>query len=226
MARNAMGAKALQLFRGGLNALAVNPWVQNLGGSCCDPVATVAQDRLNPTINPENALVHTRPIGSRDAWQFSEHADSVRDRIVAHINANGVGTQLEILVIPTFSFLLAAHVVVMAEEAGLTFELKTRNGLALPNDRRIKVAETDSPDGCGPVTRVQTAPANLAGLGPLGSATRVHTIGLATDGGKFALEADVLMLEVTAVPAEPVKGFFDIRVYASYATHGRSEAIR
>lgn len=223
MARVSMDAKALQLFRGGLNKLSL--WAQHIGGMCCDPVPAVTMDRLNPTINPENALVHTRPFGNRDYWKFSDADDTARANIVQHINTQGVGAQLEIIVIPTFSLLYSVQVVALAEEAGLTFELKTRNGTVLPAGQLIQVSETDGGMGCGEVARVQAAGA-YTGLGALAGAHRVHTLGVSGIGGEFALEADVLILEVTGLPAGGVKGYFDLLVHANYIAPGRSESLR
>lgn len=225
MARVPKSENAKQLFKGGLNSLSKNPWIQQLGNGCCEVAPAIDQDRLNPTVNPENALVHTRPFGNRDYWQYSEHDDTTRRQIVAHINDIGVGAQLEIIVVPTFSLLYSVHVVAMAEEAGLVFELKTRNGTALPDGQEIKVLETDSGNGCGEVARVEDA-ADAAVLGPLEGASRVHNLFVSGQGGEFALNADVLILEVVAVPAEPVKGYFDLRVHANYVAPGRSEAAR
>ena len=238
MARTVMGAKALQLFRGGLNQLSL--WAKHVGGACCDPVVMPKVDRLPPTVNPENANVHTNPFGHRDYWHFGSLADSIREGIISHINANGVGAQLEVLLLPTFSLLNAVRVDVLAEETGLVFKLVTRNGTALPgttvypdvdefpgapSGQLIKVAETEGGSGCGEVSRVQSAGA-YTGIGPLGGATRTYTLGVAGHGGEFALDADVLILEVTAVPAGGVKGFIDIQVHATYTAPGRSEASR
>lgn len=223
MARNAMSALALQLFRGGLNKLSL--WAEHIGGACCDPAVTPRIDRLNPTINPENANVHTNPYGHRDYWHFGTLADSIRDQIVRHINTAGVGAQLEVMVIPTFALLNTVRVDVLAEEAGLTFELKTRNGTVLPTGQLINVLETEGGDGCGEVSRVQAAGA-YTGLGALSGATRSYTMGVSDIGGEFALEADVLILEVTGLPAGGVVGYFDIQVHANYTAPGRSEAAR
>lgn len=221
----AKDAKAKQVFRGGLNDLSKNPWIQQLGNGCCEAAPAIDQDRLNRTINPENALVHTRPFGNRDHWQFSEHDDSTRRKIVQWINDNGVGAQLEIMVIPTYSLLYSVQVVTMMEEAGLVFELKTRNGTLLPSGQLIRVEETDGADGCGEVARVQSA-ADPANIGVLNGATRAHDLFVTGIGGEFALDADVLILEVVSLPAGGVKGFFDLRVHANYVAPGRSEAAR
>lgn len=225
MARVAKSDKAKQLFKGGLNDLSKNPWLQQIGNGCCEVAPAIDQDRLNPTINPENALVHTRPFGNRDYWQFSEHDDTTRRQVVALINEVGVGAQLEVIVLPTFSLLYSVQVVAMAEEAGLVFELKTRNGTVIPDGQTIKVSETDAANGCGEVARVQGS-ADPADLGPLEGASRVHNLFVSGQGGEFALEADVLILEVVSMPTEPVKGFFDLRVHANYVAPGRSEAAR
>jgi hypothetical protein len=225
MARVAKNVKAHQSFRGGLNDLSKNPWLQNIGNGCCEVAPAIDQDRLNPTINPENALVHSRPFGNRLHWRFSELDDTTRRQIAAHINTHGVGAQLEIITIPTFGFLHSVHTVTLAEESGLVFELKTRNGTAIPSGRLIKVSETDSGDGCGEVARVQAA-ADKANIGPLAGASRVHNFFVSDDGGSFALEADVLILEVKSLPADSVIGSFDILVHSLTVAAGRSEAAR
>ena len=225
MAFVAKDPKAHQSFRGGLNSLATNPWLQNIGNGCCEPSHAVDQDRLNRTINPENALVHSRPFGNRLHWRFSELDDTTRRQIVAHINKVGVGAQLEIIVIPTFGFLHSIHTVTLAEESGLVFELKTRNGTLIPSGQLIKVSETDSGDGCGEVARVQGA-ADPADIGPLEGASRVHNFFVADNGGEFALEADVIILEVLSLPADGVVGSFDLLVHSTTVAAGRSEATR
>lgn len=221
----AKDAKAYQVFRGGLNDLNKNPWLQNIGGDCCEPTHSIDQDRLNRTINPENALVHSRPFGNRLYWQYSEHDNSEKAKILRWINEQGVGAQLEIIVIPTFGFLYSVHVAVLAEELGFTYELKTRNGTVLPDGQLIKVSETDSADGCGEVGRVQEG-GDFADLGALDGATRVHTIGVSGQGGEFALNSDVLILEVLTLPADGLKGTFDLRVHSVTVAAGRSEATR
>jgi hypothetical protein len=225
MARVAKSSKAHQSFRGGLNSLSTNPWLQNIGNGCCEVAPAIDQDRLNPTINPENALVHSRPFGNRLHWRFSELDDTTRRQIVSHINTNGVGAQLEIIVIPTFGFLHSVHTVTLAEESGLVFSLKTRNGTLIPSDQLIKVSETDSGDGCGEVARVKAA-ADKNAIGALAGASRVHNFFVAGNGGEFALEADVLILEVVSMPADAVIGSFDILVHSTTVAAGRSESAR
>ena len=220
MARTAMNAKAYQVFRGALNKLSV--WAQHLNGACCEPGVTISYDRLNATVNPENANIHTSPFGNRDNWRFSEHADSDRKRIIDWINTNGVGSQIEILVLPSHSFLSYATIKVLAEESGFTFDIKTRNGTVLPAADLIGVTETDGVD-CNSVVRAQGSGA-YTGLGALSGATRKYVYGAAANGGNFVLDADVVILEVTALPAGGLKGYFDVQVDVTYAAPGRSEA--
>lgn len=225
MARVAKSPKAHQSFRGGLNDLSKNPWLQNIGNGCCEAAPVIENDRLNATINPENALVHSRPFGNRLHWRFSELDDTTRRQIVGHINKVGVGAQLEVIVIPTFGFVHSIHTVTLAEESGLVFELKTRNGTLIPSGQLIKVSETDSGDGCGEVARVQ-GEADPADIGPLEGASRVHNFFVADNGGEFALEADVIILEVLSLPADGVVGSFDIMVHSTTVAAGRSESAR
>ena len=225
MARVPKSDMAMQLFAGGEADLSKNVWVQNLGNCCCGEVPTIDQDRLNPTINPENALIHTRPFGNRMAWHYGDIDDSQRRRIVKHINTKGVGAQLEILTLPTFGLLYSVQVVTLAEETGLVFEMKTRNGTVIPSGQQIKVSESDGVDTCGEVTRVKGT-ADKAALGVLDTANRVHDLFVSGTGGEFILDADVIILEVKSLPADGVKGEFDLLVHINYVAPGRSEAPR
>jgi hypothetical protein len=225
MAFVAKDNKTLQVFRGGFNDLSKNPWLQNIGNGCCEPGQTIDQERLPRSLHPENALVHSRPFGNRLHWRFSELDDTTRRQIVAHINSVGVGAKIEVITIPTFAFVHSVHTVTLAEESGLVFELKTRNGTPVPSDQLIKVSETDSGDGCGEVARVQAA-ADPADIGPLEGASRVHNFFVAGNGGDFALEADVWVLEVVSLPAEGVVGAFDLLVHSTTVAAGRTESSR
>lgn len=226
MARSIKSAKAIQLFRGGFNKLPL--FAQFLGGDCCAPGAVVDIDRLPVTLNWENANIHTSPLGGRDTWCFNELTDSERAEVIARINTGGVGTQLEILTIPTFSFLQNLRVGVYGEETGLTFKIKTRNGTALPAGQRFEVTEAQSANECGAITRTKTDVDWVAGaaetIGELGSATKKYSYAVDGAGGTFALEADVIILEVASVPASGVVGFFDMCVDLSYTSNGRSES--
>lgn len=222
MAFVAKSSKAYQVFRGALNKLGL--WAQHLGSGCCGPEVAVDIDRLaHRTTNPENALIHISPSGGRDHWKFSDHADSDRQRINNWINTQGVGAQLEIMVLPTHSFLTYVTAVVLAEESGLVFELKTRNGTPLPEDQLIKVDEVDSGDGCTTVARTEGA-GDFAALGPLNGSSRVYHYGAAANGGHFVMDNDALILEVVSLPAGGVKGFWDILIHGVTVWPGRSEA--
>lgn len=219
---NPKSNKSIQVFNGGLAPLGI--WAKHIGPGCCVPNAKVDIDRLVPTVNPENALVHNRPAAERSFWQTSNGSSDKRD-IIKHINEVGVGAEIEIMVVPTFSFFKAVHIVVLGEEVGLTFKLKTRNGIDMPADQLIKVEETDAGTavGCGDVARVKGA-ADFDNFGAKGTASRVHLFGVADASGDFALYSDTLVLEVLTVPTEPVRGDFDLMVYGTFNTFGRSEA--
>jgi hypothetical protein len=225
MAFVAKDNKTLQVFRGGFNDLSKNPWLQNIGNGCCEPGQTIDQERLPRSLHPENALVHSRPFGNRLHWRFSELDDTTRRQIVAHINTHGVGAKIEVITIPTFAFVHSVHTVTLAEESGLVFKLYARNGTAVPSGQLIKVSETDSGDGCGEVARVRGA-ADKNAIGALGGASRVHNIFATANGGEFALEADVWVLEVVSVPADGVIGSFDLLIHSLTVAAGRTEASR
>ena len=224
MARTAMGAKAIQLFRGGYNKLPLFANFLSLG--CCGPEVKPVIDRLPCTLNWENANIHTSPLGGRDTWQFSLLNDTERAQVAKAINQGGVGTQLEILAIPTFAFLQNVRVAVIAEEPGLAFTVKTRNGTPLPAGQRFEV--TEAWDGeCGCAIRTKTDADWLAEgqtVGELGAnVVKKYSYAVDGNGGQFALEADVLILEVVSVPAGGVVGVFDLLVDMSYTSNGRSE---
>jgi hypothetical protein len=222
MSTNPMSAKAVQVFRGGADRLGV--WGKHLGSGCCDgAVPTPVVDRLVPTINPENGTVHSRPYGNKYNFSFGDLNSADKQAIVTAINTHGVGTQLEVLVIPTFSFATSVNVVVHAEEAGLAFKLTTRNGLKVPSEQKIMVKETEGGVGCASVTRVQST-TTFQDIGALNGATRVYHIGTSTKG-EFSLDSDVYILEVISVPAGGVKGHFDIEIHANFINAGRSEAL-
>ena len=226
MARNQMGAKAIQLFRGGYNKLPL--FAQFLGQGCCGLDVKPVIDRLPCTQNWENANIHTSPLGGRDTWQFSLLNDTEKADVVAAINQGGVGTQLEILLIPTFAFLQNLRVAVLSAEPGLTFVVKTRNGTELPQGNRFEV--TEAWDGeCGCPVRAKTDTDWIAGegqtIGDLGDGVvKKYSYAQDTAGGRFALEADVVILEVASMPAGGVAGLFDILADLSYTSNGRSES--
>lgn len=225
MAFVAKDDKTLQVFRGGFNDLTKSPWLQNIGNGCCEPGHKIDQERLPRSLHPENANVHSRPFGNRLHWWFSEHDDTTRRNIVNHINTVGVGAKIEVITIPTFAFVHSLHTVTLAEETGLVFKLFARNGTLVPAGQKIKVSETDSGDGCGEVARVKAA-ADENAIGALDGASRVHNFFVADNGGEFALEADVWVLEVVSLPADGVTGAFDLLIHSTTVAAGRTESGR
>lgn len=231
MARNPKSANAYQSFRGGRNRLGV--WAKFAEGACCEPGVALDIDRLPATVQWENANIHTSPLGGRNpTWRFSELQSGDRDAIVDHINAIGVGAIIEVQAIPTFALVQSVAVSTFKEETGLAFEVITRNGTALPADQVILVEEQDA-GGCGETTRTrvtttseETGDVDIGDLGDVGTldgATRSYTIAV-SGAGEFALEADVIALRVTSVPAGGVVGAFDISVDLSYTAPVRSYA--
>lgn len=225
MARNAKPAGAVQAFRGGLPKLGV--WAQHLGGDCCAPSAAVDIDRLPPTVQWENANIHTSPIGGRNpTWRFKELKQEDQRAIIDAINAGGVGTIIEAQLIPTFAFVSTVAATVFAEETGLTFRLVTRNESVNFTNGALVVGEVDGGPNCTGVVRTSDDTGDDPNwtLGPLGGDTRRYYI--CTDfADGFALEPDVVGFEVTAMPAGGVvKGLFDLALDVTYESYVRSAA--
>lgn len=224
MARNAKPAGAVQAFRGGLPKLGV--WAQHLGGDCCAPSAAVDIDRLPPTVQWENANIHTSPIGGRNpTWRFKELKQEDQRAIIDAINAGGVGTIIEAQLIPTFSYVTGVAATVFAEETGLTFRLVTRNDTYATSANTPIVSEVDGGNGCGGVVRTldDTDDDDNWTFGALEGDSRRYYI----DGGlrDFALEADVLGIEVVSMPAGGVVvGKFDLALDLTYESYVRSAA--
>lgn len=222
MSFNPMGAKAVQIFRGGADRLGV--WGQHLGSGCCDGAVDAPKvDRLVPTINPENDHTHTRPYGNKDNFRFSTLHPTEQRKVVEAINKYGVGTQIEAMVIPSFVFASTVHIGIHAEEPGLQFKLTTRNGTEVPMDQKIKIVETQGGVGCATLTRVRST-TDFMSMGSLEGGSAVYHIGR-SNNGNFAVYADVYILEVVSVPAGGVLGYFDIEMHATYNNPGRSEAV-
>jgi hypothetical protein len=226
MARAAKDAENLQVFRGSFPKPDV--FVKNAGDGCCGPEADVqAYDKLADRVHFDNSLAHSNPLGANDKYRVpgGDGFSTDRQAIIDHINANGVGAQISILVIPTFAFLMRIAIKIAAEETGLTFDLKTRNGLTLPADI-AQIVDVDAGTGCA-VERTLTlvdgdgdpdpAPDSIySGFGALGGSLATYLFGSSAIG-EFALEADEIIMEVATMPAGGVvSGLFDIDVAASY----------
>lgn len=113
---------------------------------------------------------------------------------------------------------------IAAEEAGLTFNLITRNGLVLPTTAvHVVEAAVDEDDACA-IERTDTAgdADSFEGFGALGTSEFIDILGYSGEG-EFSLEADELILEVAAIPATPVVGSFDITVSVNYQIVHRAE---
>lgn len=221
MAWTNKAANELQVFRGSKPKADVFLKDAILGAGCCPSGLTVDYDKLARRVRFDNGLSHLNPLGGNEKFHVPEGDgfSSSRSEIVAHINEFGVGARIAVIAIPTFAFLTGVGIHIEAEEPGLTFNLVTRNGLALPNDSVIQVVS--SGDACAP-TRVQTV-GSLAGFGDLPANALSVDIFAREAVGMFALESDELVLEVAAMPAEPVTGAFSIRVSASYQLIDRAE---
>lgn len=210
----------MQVFRGSKPAADV--FAQNSGAGCCDTGAAVSHDKLAPVVHFDNALSHLNPAGANDKFRLNRMVPGVVD----HINAVGVGAQISVLAIPTGAIMRAVAVRVDGSDTGLVFELKTRNGLALPLSTAAGVVMGINVDAgaaaCDPATRVVAAIVGVTAwetIGVLGAYTQVDRVGLYPSASlvAYSLESDELMLEVTAMPGGGlVNGDFDLTVAAVY----------
>lgn len=223
MARSPKAATNLQVFRGSLPKPDV--FAKNAGG-CCGPDAGPSADRLGERTRFDNGLAHSNPTGATDRFAVPSGNGfaGVSREIIDHINAIGVGASISVIALPTYGFLTGVGVHVAAEEPGLTFNLSTRNGTALPVADVKVVQAAPAAAGCA-ITRSSTngALASFSGIGALGSAEFIDILG--RDGqGEFILEADELILTVATMPASGlINGTFDLTVSASYDVIHRAE---
>ena len=212
MAITAKSADNMQVFRGSKPAQDV--FAQNSGAGCCDTGSTVYYDKLAPVVHFDNALAHLNPAGANDKFRLTRMVPGVVD----HINAIGVGAQISVLAIPTGAIMRAVAARVDSEDTGLVFELRTRNGLALPAVI-MDITASAGAVACDPATRVAAVGAVWTGIGPLGANSQVDKLGLyaSDDPTAYSLESDELILEVTAMPAGGlINGNFDVTVAAVY----------
>lgn len=225
MARNPKAANNIQVFRGSKPQPDV--FAANTGLGCCPDIAgQYAYDKLADRTRFDNALAHLNPAGANDKFRipFGNGFSDTRRDVVAHINQAGVGAQISVIAIPTYAFVTGVGVHIAAEEAGLTFNLITRNGLVLPTTAvHVVAAAVDEDDACA-IERTDTegSAASFAGFGALGTNEFIDILGYSGEG-EFSLEADELILEVAAIPATPVVGSFDITVSVNYQIVHRAE---
>lgn len=217
MTRAAKAADNIQVFRGSYGRPDV--FAQNSSNGCCGPGVDLGSfDRLADRVHFDNGLIHSNPLGANDKFAVpgGNGFGEFRREIVDHINTFGVGAEISVLVIPTFAFVTGVSIHVRAEEEGLTFNLKTRNGLVLPATA-VKVVSIAAGEGCD-VVRTLTAGsiASYAGFGGLADGELAHYIIGREGEGEFALEADEIIVEVASIPGTPVTGAFDFTVAVSY----------
>lgn len=144
--RNPKSPNNIQVFRGSRPRLDV--FTANSGVDCCDAAGyDNSYDKLADRTRFDNALAHSNPTGANDKYFFPDGSGfSDRAQIIRHINAVGVGAEISVLAVPTYAFVTGVSIHVAAEEEGLTFNLKTRNGLELPETflQQVNVAAGDS----------------------------------------------------------------------------------
>lgn len=215
----------LQVFRGSKTPL--SPYLKNASIGCCDSVG-VSFDKLNDVVRFDNALSHLNPTGGNEKFAFPHGSPSgafetARNDIIEHINANGVGATISIMAIPNYAFVTGLALHIYAEEPGITFNVKTRNGLKLPTDV-VKVVKTNVTQGCDMQRSVTDGTAqSFNGVGALESNYFIDIIGR-SGNGEFALEADEIMLEVATMPVGgKIEGKFGFDVAVSYDVVARAE---
>lgn len=224
MARNDR-LEGIQVFRGSRGRQDV--FTQNSFDGCCGPAVQDNYDKLADRTRFDNSLAHSNPTGANDKFNVpsGNGFSGVRSQIIRAINEGGVGTHISILAVPTYAFVTGISVHIEAEEAGLTFDLVTRNGLVLPSVVVNKVTAAVDPDDSCSIERVLEVVDVTAfeGFGVLGGAAMIDIFG--RDGqGQFSLEADEIALRVATMPTGGiVQGTFDIRVAISYDIIDRAE---
>lgn len=227
---NAKDAENLQVFRGSHPPADV--FTQDLmrGGACCPPGSVdVTYDKLARRVRFDNGLAHLNPLGGNEKFNipFGDGLTSSKAAIVDHINKFGVGAQISVIAIPTYAFLTGLNVHVAGAETGLTFDVVTRNGLALPADYIAYVDVTG--EACAPIRTLTVstgeAPIDLEGIGALGTGVLFRDYFAKSCCGTFSLESDEIILEVASMPAGgSITGDFSITVAASYEVINRAEA--
>lgn len=234
MARAPKNANNIQVFRGSRPKADV--FTSNASVGCCGTV-DFDYDKLGDRVRFDNGLKHVNPTGGVDRYRFPSGNGFADDRaaILAHINAVGVGAEISLLAIPTFAFLTGWGIHVESEEEGLTFDVRTRNGLVLPSATAILVTTEADPDSACGVSRNEDAapaltedgedgPLILEGIGAMLAGTVALDYFYAAAPGSFSLEADEIILRVATMPVSgKVNGTFDLTVSASYNVIHRAE---
>lgn len=236
MARAPKSENNIQVFNGSRPKADV--FAANAGSGCCGTGVDLLYDKLGERVRFDNGLKHLSPTGGVERYRFpaGNGFNSHKAEILAHINAVGVGAEISVIAIPTYAFVTGIGLHIAAMEAGLTFDLVTRNGLLFPSSGLIVTASADAESPCG-VTRTSEevlgeeggegeplGPVLIEGFGAL-AADELFIDHFYRDGhGMFALEADELILRVASMPVSGVvSGLFDITVSASYDVIYRAE---
>jgi len=230
MARVAKDAKNIQVFRGGNPRPSV--FEKHAGIGCCASGVTTVTDKLPDVLHFDNGLNHLNPTGGNEKYNFpngspSGSFETDRLAIIQHINDNGVGAQVSVIAIPNYAFLTGVAIKVYAEEEGLTFTLKTRNGLTLPDDV-VKVIETAAVEGSCSMTRTVTDgdATSFTGFGALGTDNIFKDIVARSANGEFAAEADEIIVEVATMPTSgSISGNFGFEIAVNYDVVGRAERL-
>ncbi|KMQ97344.1 hypothetical protein RF55_2317 [Lasius niger] len=198
-------------------------WLQPANFGAAGDIAPVLMVDPNQILHAFDVITNKWYEGGKEEYVVpvgSPGFASTEESIVSWINGNGVGATISVIAIPTYAFVTGVAVHIDAEEAGLTFNLKTRNGLALPSAKTIQVTATGS--ACD-ITRTQDD-GSFDGFGALSGAAFIDIFGRDGDG-EFSLEADEIMLEVATMPTSgTVSGSFNITVSAAYEVIHRAEA--
>lgn len=218
-------ATHLQVFAGSKN---IDLYMKHAGIGCCDSVYSVA-DRLADIVHGPNSYTHLNPVSFNEKFNFPRGLrggdfETPRNDIVQFINDVGVGAKIGVICIPNYAFITQVGVHVYGEEAGLTFNLKTRNGLELPAAKTITVkVQSDENNPCGLVRQVSEE-GSFDGIGALDNNREIDIIGRDAQG-VFSPEADEIILEVASMPSEnkAVNGTFGIIVHVNYEIGARAE---
>lgn len=234
MARTAFNPSTmLQVFRG--SKLPLDVFAKNSGRTCCGSGFAMSYDRLADVVHGPNSHAHLAPTSYNDKYVVPQGPaggtlENDRNEIVSFINAVGVGAKIGVICIPNYAYITDVAVHIAASEPGLTFNLKTRNGLALPSKKVITVNttrnenevcvldRTEVPNGEDPVDG-----SAFTNFGALDGNVFVDIFGRDGDG-VFTAEADEIQLEVVSMPVnKKVAGTFNITVSVNYTTCMRAE---
>lgn len=234
MARTAFNPSTmLQVFRG--SKLPLDVFAKNSGRTCCGSGFAMSYDRLADVVHGPNSHAHLAPTSYNDKYVVPQGPaggtlENDRNEIVSFINAVGVGAKIGVICIPNYAYITDVAVHIAASEPGLTFNLKTRNGLALPSKKVITVNTTHNKNEVCVLDRTEVPNGEalvdrsaFTNFGALNGNVFVDIFGRDGDG-VFTAEADEIQLEVASMPVnKKVAGTFNITVSVNYTTCMRAE---